>query len=111
MDEREFDQLLRDRYVPEVPSNLAHRIIEAAQAQPIVVPFHVRGLAKVRRFLGFFAIPQPVFVLAAVAVLSVGAVGFYSSDALVVEPTAEYYQEAEEVELAFYLDDIFETDY
>jgi len=111
MNEREFDQLLRARHVPEAPSNLAHRIIEAAQNQPSSVPFHVKALAKFRAFLNAFAIPQPAFVLAAVAVLSVGAVGLYGSDALIVEPTVEYYQEAEEVELAFYLDDIFEVDY
>jgi len=110
-DEREFEQFLRSRHVPDAPSNLTHRIIQGAKDQSSSVSFPVKVIEKIRQFAKVFAIPQPAFVLAAVAVLSIGAVGFYSSDALVVEPTAEYYQAAEEVELAFYLDDIFETDY
>ena len=109
--DKEFDAFLRTRHVPEAPSNLAHRIIEAAQNQPSSVPFYVKVFGGLRRFGQIFAIPQPAFVLAAVVVLSVGGLGLYNSDAFLVEPTAEFYNEAEEVELAFYLDDIFEVDY
>ena len=109
--EREFDEFLKSRHVPDAPSNLAHRIIEAAQNQPAVVPLYVKVFVTLRKLLNIFSIPQPAFVLAAVVILSIGGVGLYSSDALVVEPTSEYYSEAEEVELAFYLDDIFATDY
>ena len=109
-DEREFDQFLRTRHVPEAPSNLSHRIIEAAKEQSVPKPSY-SVMEKLRQFMGVFSIPQPAFVLAAVVVLSIGGVGLYNSDALLVEPTAEFYSEAEEVELAFYLDDIFATDY
>ena len=109
--DKEFDAFLKTRHVPDAPSNLEHRIIAAAQNQPSSVPLHVKVFGALRRFAQIFAIPQPAFVLAAVVVLSIGGLGLYNSDAFLVEPATEFYNEAEEVELAFYLDDIFATDY
>lgn len=115
MDDRKLDQLLKDRYMPEAPSNLASRIIDASKNMP---QDHDKswslGLGGVLEgFTQLFKIPQPAFVFASVALLSVCALGLsvYNTELMNVEPTPEYYQEAEEVELAFYLDDIFEVDY
>ena len=111
MDDREFDQFLKSRYVPDAPSNLAARIVEASKAQVQPDPWFVKVLGSFKAIGRLFAIPQPAMALAAVVVLSIGGLGVYNTDLLTVEPTAEYYSEAEEVELAFYLDDIFETTY
>ena len=111
MDDREFDQFLKSRYVPDAPSNLAARIVEASKTQVRPEPWFVKALGPLKTVGRLFAIPQPAMVLAAVVVLSIGGLGVYNTDLLTVEPTSEYYSEAEEVELAFYLDDIFETAY
>ena len=115
MDNRELDQLLKDRYMPEAPSNLSARIIDASKHMPqdgakVRLP-DIGGV--LRGFGQLFKIPQPAFVFASVVVLSVGSLGLsvYNTDLMNVEPTVDYYQETDEVELAFYLDDIFETDY
>lgn len=112
MDNRDFDQLLEKRHVPEAPSNLSARIIEAS-----------RNLPQDRKkpfFEGFgallqgFSVPQPAFAFVVVLVLGLGAtigVGIYGEKLLTVEPTQEYYSQSDDVALAFYLDDIFEVDY
>lgn len=112
MDNRDFDQLLEKRHTPEAPSNLSARIIEASRnlSQEAKQPW----FAGVLEFMQGFAIPQPALAFAMVLVLGLSAtfgVGIYGNQILSVEPTATYYSEADDVELAFYLDDIFEVDY
>lgn len=117
MDKRDFDQLLKDRHVPDASSNLSSRIIEASRTLPQESKQPL--FAGVREFMqGFarsFAVPQPALVMGMILILSVGAtagVGFYGGRLLSEEPEAvSYYSEADDVELAFYLDDIFEIDY
>lgn len=111
MDDHEFNQLLERRHVPDAPSNLASRIIEASKAQKRPVPFYLKMLSPLKDVGQWFASPQPALAFATVAVLSVVGLGFYNSDITTVEQPNEYYSEAEEVELAFYLDDVFEMDY
>lgn len=72
-----LDEILRERFVPEPPSNLAYRIIEAAKPRG-----SERGLtwAGVGRAFGeLFLIPQPAFALAAFLILGVAVGAYYQS--------------------------------
>ena len=130
-DERDFDQLLEKRYVPDAPSNLSARIIEASCHLPqergcplfsgvlgFVRGFAVRGGAVWGGAVWQPAFVQPARVLATVVVtvlvLGLGVnfgVDFYGEEPLSAESTAVYYSEGDDVELAFYLDDIFDVGY
>ncbi len=113
MDNRDFDQLLEKRHVPDASSNLSARIIEASRNLPQEAK--KPWFAGLQGFMQGFSIPQPALVMGMILILSVGAtagVGFYGGQLLSEEPTATtYYSEADDVELAFYLDDIFDVDY
>ena len=62
MDEREFDQFLENRFVPQMPSNMAHRIIEASCSLEQDEVF--TGVKRwMRGFLEGFIVPQPAFAL------------------------------------------------
>ncbi len=110
-----FDQFLKDRYTPKAPSNLAYRIIEASQSMPQERGRDwFAGIGAFSRKIGqLFQTLQPAVIFASVIMLSVGVFGFslYKTDIMQVEQAAEYYSEADEVALAFYLDDIFEVGY
>jgi len=103
----DFDTFLKSRHVPDAPSNLAHRIIEASKAESIAQARPRVSFAKMARdLMAWFVIPQPAMALGLVLVLAVG-LGVFGGDLFLVEESAPYYQESDEVELAFYLDDIF----
>ena len=114
MDKRDLDQLLETRHVPQAPSNLSARIIEASKAMP--QESKKPWLAGLKGLFAGFEFSQPALVMGMILILTVGAtagVGFYSGLLLSEEPESDmaFYSEADEVDLAFYLDDIFEVDY
>ncbi len=73
-----LDDILRERFVPEPPTNLAYRIIESAKARGRGEPLAPAGL-----WLGFaemFAIPRPAFAMATILFAGL-AVGLYYAPA------------------------------
>jgi len=76
--DEQLDALLAQRTVPEMRSNLAHRIIEASQdvKQDDVLYKKVGGalLKGAVSILDSVALPQPVFAVAVVVVMIGGAV-------------------------------------
>ncbi|MFK7839834.1 MAG: hypothetical protein AB8B83_05830 [Bdellovibrionales bacterium] len=103
MDSRDFDEFLNLRDVPDVPSNLSHRIIEAAKVMP-----QNSKLPKLGRFDWFKDLmpnvmsPQPAFALGVFLFLAIG-LGLFSQGIIVTETS---YQEPSDVSLAFYVDDL-----
>lgn len=78
LDDMTFNKILRDRYVPEMPSNLAYRIIEAAKPRGDERGLTLAGIG--RAFAELLAIPQPAFALAAMLFLGVMAGAYYTSE-------------------------------
>jgi len=103
MDDEQLNVLLKQREVPEMRSNLAHRIIEAARD----VPQEKAGLDKlleksrgaghaflkgVANVSDHVALPQPVFAVAMVVVMIGGAVlGFIGEQTLYDSSDVEAY--------------------
>lgn len=68
----EFETLLRERFVPEPPSNLAERIIAAAKPRA-----KKKGFADfMDDFMELFYIPKPAYATAFILVLGLAA-GIY----------------------------------
>jgi len=71
--DEQLDALLAQRIVPEMRSNLAHRIIEASHEMPQDDVFYkkvggafLKGVASI---LDCVALPQPVFAVAVVVIM------------------------------------------
>ena len=109
--DKKFDQFLSDRYVPDVPSNLSARIIEASRESRVSKFWAFKPLGVLQRFLDSFAIPQPALAFGVFLFLSVG-LGVYASGFLADYDTSvvSYAEDGSDVSMAFYLDDIFYTE-
>lgn len=77
-----LDDILRERYVPGMPTNLAYRIIEAAKPRGSEKEFTFKGFGSmVQRVLAeVFVIPQPAFVMAGVLVLGLMLGAYYGTE-------------------------------
>lgn len=64
-----LEDILRERYVPEPPTNLAYRIIEAAKPRGEEKGLTWAGIG--RAFGELFVIPQPAFAMAVVLIIGV----------------------------------------
>lgn len=79
MDDKDLNQMLEARFVPEAPSNMAARIVEASRHVEQHRP--VEGLRRwVRGFMDGLVFPQPEMALGALGVflligLSIGVFG------------------------------------
>ena len=73
-----LDDILRDRYVPEMPSNLAYRIIEAAKPRGSEKGFTWAGFQRAMAEL--FVIPQPAFAMAVVLIIGVSIGTYYTTE-------------------------------
>lgn len=69
LDDTQFDNFLRTRYVPEPPTNLAYRIIEAAKPRGQERGFTWAAFQRVVSEI--FVIPQPAFAMAVVLMIGV----------------------------------------
>ena len=73
-----LEDILKERYVPEPPSNLAYRIIEAAKPRD-----GERGFSWVvfqRVVAEIFVIPQPAFAMAVILISGVSLGAYYTSE-------------------------------
>ncbi len=77
-----LDDVLRERFVPEMPSNLAYRIIEAAKPRDSERGLTLAGIGRV--FAEIFVIPQPAFAMVVILVL-----GMYVGTSYVSEQNME----------------------
>ena len=77
-----LDDILRERYVPEMPSNLAYRIIEAAKPRGNEQGFTLKGFgAAFQRVMAeLFVIPQPALAMAVVLILGVTIGTYYTTE-------------------------------
>lgn len=73
-----LDDILRERFVPEMPSNMAYRIIDAAKPRGAVKNSTAPGFW--RAFSEMFLIPQPVFAMLVVLVIGLGAGNYYTTE-------------------------------
>lgn len=73
-----LDTILRERYVPEMPTNLAYRIIEAAKPRGAERGFTWAAFQRVMAEI--FVIPQPAFAMVAVLVLGAVVGAYYTSE-------------------------------
>jgi len=104
--DKTLDKLLSNRYVPDAPSNLAHRIVEAAAQEDKA---QVARVGLFERLVRAFAIPQPALVFGAVALIMIG-IGGVGVTQLENDMNAQTAEVEDDVSLAFYLDDIFVVD-
>lgn len=81
-----LDDVLRERFIPAPPSNLAYRIIEAAKPRGQEKSLGDRiSWAGAGRAIGeIFVIPQPAFAMAVILIL-----GIYAGTAYVSEQDIE----------------------
>lgn len=64
-----LDDILKTRYVPEPPTNLAYRIIEAAKPrgqEKSLIGREISWAGIRRAFAELFVIPQPAFAMAVI---------------------------------------------
>jgi len=102
MDEKKFNALLKKRYTPEAPSNLATRIIDESRRETRKeTRFDLK--AKLGDLLGVFIAPKPAFALAFILVLAIG-LGVFGGDIVDIDDES---QNVGDVSMAFYVDDIF----
>lgn len=73
-----LDAILKERAVPEMPSNLAYRIIEAAKPREGEDGF--TWAAFQRAMAELFVIPQPAFAMAAVLILGISMGTYYTTE-------------------------------
>jgi hypothetical protein len=64
-----LEDILKERYVPEMPSNLAYRIIEAAKPRGEEKGLTWAGVS--RAFGELFIIPQPAYAMAVMLIVGV----------------------------------------
>ncbi len=105
----DFDRFLKTRHVPDAPSNLSHRIIEASQALDRKASRRngiLRGALDT--VAGWFSIPKPAYAFACVAVLMLGLAMFMGDYSLL--ETSSVQETPDDVALAFYVDDILGAD-
>ena len=73
-----LDAILRERHVPEMPTNLAYRIIEAAKPRGAETGFTWTAFQRVLSEI--FVIPQPAFAMVVVLMLGVYSGMQYTSE-------------------------------
>lgn len=73
-----LDDILRERYTPDVPTNLAYRIIEAARPRGEEKGFTWAGVQ--RALAEMFVIPQPAFAMAVILILGVVIGAYYGTE-------------------------------
>jgi hypothetical protein len=73
-----LDDILRERYVPEMPSNLTYRIIKAAKPRAGEDGF--TWAAFQRAMAELFVIPQPAFAMVVVLIIGVTTGTYYTSE-------------------------------
>ncbi|NCT40554.1 MAG: hypothetical protein GW778_02695 [Alphaproteobacteria bacterium] len=111
MDDHEFEMLLKRRDVPDAPSNMSHRIIEASKN----IPQGNMAQGKSRFVIGdWFSrvteklmMPQPALALGVFLLLAIG-LGVFSGDIVNISDNGA--QDVGDVSLAFYVDDLFGAD-
>lgn len=114
MDEQELNTFLKTRHVPDAPSNLATRIIaESRKASQGNAGWLAGVQSWANGFAQSFVMPQPALVLGAFALLALGGLGVFGvaslpSADMPSEEIYEMYAEADDISLAFYVEDIFE---
>ena len=73
-----LDDILRERYVPEMPTNLAYRIIEAAKPRGEEKGF--TWAAFQRAMAEIFVIPQPAFAMAVILLLGIVLGAYFGTE-------------------------------
>jgi hypothetical protein len=73
-----LDDILRERYVPEMPTNLAYRIIEAAKPRGEEKGF--TWAAFQRALTEIFVIPQPAFAMAVILLLGIVLGAYFGTE-------------------------------
>ena len=112
MQDQEFEKFLRSRSVPKVSQELSERIIASARgmSQQLDAPSdNVVSFAGFKRALGNVFSPQVALAASVVLVFALGTI-FVVTQFEDTQNESVYYAASEDVELAFYLDDIVEVD-
>lgn len=81
-----LDTILRERHVPEMPSNLAYRIIEAAKPRGAEKGFTWTAFQRVVSEI--FVIPQPAFAMAVVLMIGVYSGVYFANEQAMTQTVA-----------------------
>jgi len=101
MDENRFETILKNRAVPQAPSNLAQRIIDQAAQMPVAA--RARQVGWIEALRESLIIPRPEWAFAAILLMGI-ALGNYSNDWISVSD--DY---SSHLSYAFMIDESFNT--
>jgi hypothetical protein len=73
-----LDDILRERHVPDMPTNMAYRIIEAAKPRGSEKGF--TWAAFQRAMAEIFVIPQPAFAMAVILILGIVLGAYFGTE-------------------------------